>query len=379
MKSIPLGRIAGIRVGFNWSVLVVAALFTFSLAEGRFPADFPGLGPGAYWVAGAVGAALFFVSLLAHEMGHALMARREGVGVKGIDLWLLGGVAQLEGQAPSARAELRISGIGPVCSLATGGVFLLAANAVEAFGLPGLAGSVFAWLAFINVLLAVFNILPAAPLDGGRVLGALVWMRTGDRIRSTVVAVQVGRVFGGGLLAYGAYELFVGGSDAGIWTAFVGWYILGAASSELRSAPVIGALEGLTVGQVTRPVRHAPDWMTVEAFVAELGNGDVHGAFPVQAFDGHISALLTADQIRAVAPHDRPQLRVSELAFPIERVLTARPEDPLLGTLQRLPGRPTQHVLVLGTDGRVVGVVGPADVEGALRAPRPAPPAARPS
>ncbi|CAN5674315.1 site-2 protease family protein [soil metagenome] len=369
--SIPLGRIAGIRIGFNWSVLVVVAIFTFSLAEGRFPNDFPGLGPGAYWAAGAVGAALFFVSLLAHEMGHALVARREGVGVVGIDLWLLGGVAKLEGEARTAGAELRIAAVGPLTSLATGAAFLALNLLVELFGVHGLAGSVFAWLAVINVVLAVFNIMPAAPLDGGRVLSALLWMRSGERTRATVTAAQVGRGFGYLLIGYGAYELFIRGSDAGLWTALVGWYIVGAATAELRSAPVIGALAGVTVGQAMLPDPPlAPDWMTLEAFAAQMPTG-AHQAFPVQAFDGSISGLLTLAQLRAVPADTRAQLRVSELAFPIDRVVTAGTGDELLATARRLACQPTEHAIVQADDWRVVGIVGPAEIDAAARRPAP--------
>lgn len=374
-RSLPLGRIAGIRVGFSPSVLLIAALFTFSLAQGRFPADFPGLSTGAYWVAGVAGALLFFVSLLAHELAHAVVARREGVGVRGINLWLLGGVAELEDHAPNPGAELRIAVVGPVTSLLTGVFFLLLGWTIDLVGLPGLAGSVFAWLAVINVILAAFNILPAAPLDGGRVLSALIWMRTRNRSGAAVSAAQVGRALGVAIIAFGLWSLLVDNAGGGIWTLVVGWYITSAATAELRSAPLVHALEGMTLGDVMvsePPI--APDWMTVGAFEQELPAGDRHRAFPVQAFDGHISGLLTAEQIGAVDPPTRGQLRVTELAFPIERVATGRASDDLLNALQQLRDRPTHHVLVVASDDRVLGVVGPAEVELALER-RSSPPA----
>ena len=175
--SLRFGRVAGIPVGASWSALLIALLIAWSLGGQLLPAQVPGLAPAAYWLAGAAGAGLFLGSLLAHEIGHALVARRAGLRVRGITLWLLGGVAQLEDEPASPGDELRVAIVGPAVSLALAVGFGLAAVALSVAGGPALAGVVVAWLALANAVLAVFNLLPAAPLDGGRVLRGLLWRR----------------------------------------------------------------------------------------------------------------------------------------------------------------------------------------------------------
>src|SRR5256714_7596844 len=188
--SLSLGRIAGIRVGLNWSLVVVIALIAWTLATGSFPSAAPGQGAGAYWAAGLVAAVLFLASLLAHELAHSVVAQRLGVRVEGITLWLFGGVSRLSGDVRSSRAEALIAVVGPITSLVLAGLFFLVGAGVSAGYGPGLAATTAGWLGTINIILAVFNLLPAFPLDGGRVLRALLWGRTGDRIRATRIAAR---------------------------------------------------------------------------------------------------------------------------------------------------------------------------------------------
>jgi len=187
------GRIAGIRVGINWSVLVIFALIAYGLAGQYLPRVYPREGVAAYVVAGVTAAVVFVASLLAHEIAHALVAWRNGVSVEGITLWLFGGVARLSGEAPSPGAEVRIAGVGPLVSLVLGLGFGAAAAIAAAAGVSGLALAALEWLGGVNIALAVFNVVPAAPLDGGRLLRAVVWWRTGDRRKATAVASRAGR------------------------------------------------------------------------------------------------------------------------------------------------------------------------------------------
>lgn len=368
-SDIPLGRIAGIRVGFNWSVLVIAALYVGGLALGEFPRVAPHMSPAAYWAAGIVGAVLFFASLLAHELGHALLARRAGMEVEGISLWLLGGISRFSDQPPSAKVELTVAMAGPVSSLAVAGVFGLLWWAVPNSGSAELIAVVLAWLAVINVVLAGFNLLPAAPLDGGRVLAAILWWRTGDSTRANAWAGKVGQFMGSLLIGIGVWLLFTGRTDTGIWIGIIGWYIAVSGGREAQQAPLVAALENLRVGQVMTPDPPiAQDWMTVDGFLASVPSHAQSRAFPVQAFDGRISGLLTAEQLAHVDPHHRSQLRVLELAFPIDRVLVARVDDTVLPTLQELGHRPSPQALVVWPDGRVAGTVGPTEVQRALDA-----------
>ncbi len=345
----------------SWLVPLIGLLYAVTLAENRFPFEVPGQSTAAYWVAGIGGAFLFFGSLLAHEVGHALVARREGIGVEGISLWLLGGLAKLEHEARTAGAELRIAGIGPLTSAAVGVAFFLVHRGLSgAGGATELAADLFGWLALINLLLAAFNLLPGAPLDGGRVLGALLWLQSGDQTRAQAAAARVGQVLGAGLLVLGAYLTFGDSNENGIWLLFVGGYIFASAGSELRSSASLGVLRGVRLGEVMDtdpPV--LPEWMTVGDLVTGSGAYAPHAAFPIQGIDGRITGLLTADAVQASDPRLWATMRLRDLAFPIDRVQTALVDDPVLTTLQRARSAAVDRVLVLWPDGRVAGVVGP--------------------
>jgi Zn-dependent protease len=232
-EDLHFGRIAGIRIGANWSLLPIFFLIAWSLAVSLLPAAAPGFTGVGYWIFALLTAAAFYASLLAHELSHAFVARRHGVGVKGIVLWLLGGVAQLEGDTPDARSELRVAAAGPAMSLGIAGIAAAAAWILAVVGASSLMVSAVWWLAGINALLAAFNLLPAFPLDGGRILRALLWRRWSDRLRATAVAARVGQIAGYGLVAVGILEFFAGGGAlGGIWLAMIGWFITVAARQQ---------------------------------------------------------------------------------------------------------------------------------------------------
>ena len=189
----------------NWSVLLIVALLAYGLAAGQFPADVPHRPEAEYVVAAIVTAVAYMGSLLAHELAHSLVARRNGVQVEGITLWLLGGVSRLQGEVPSPGAEVRLAGVGPLTSLVLGGVFTLVAWLLHTSGVSGVVVAALAWLGAINLLLAVFNVIPAAPLDGGRLLQAVLWAITKDRLKAAMWAARSGQVFGWVLFVVGGY------------------------------------------------------------------------------------------------------------------------------------------------------------------------------
>jgi len=345
----------------SWLVPVIAVVYVVSLAKNRFPYEVPDQSSNAYWVAGAVGAGCFFMSLLAHEVGHALVARREGIGVQGISLWLLGGVAKLEREADSAGAELRIAGVGPLTSAGVGLVFLFLNRALATgVGITELYSEVFWWLAFINLLLAAFNLLPGAPLDGGRVLSALLWMQSRDQTRAQATAARVGQALGGALLAGGAFILFGDQNESGIWLLLVGGYIFVNARSELRATPSLALLRGVRIGAVMDPSPPVlPDWMTVQDLVATAQRYHPHTNFPVRGIDGRITGLITADVVRASDPRTWSTLRLVDLAFPLARVGTATADESVLSMVQRTRSGATDKVLVLDHAGAIAGITGP--------------------
>ena len=236
--------VAGIQIGVNWSWAVVFALIVWSLAVGVFPSQNPDLSDGTYIAMALVAAFVFFASLLLHELGHARQARREGMEIEGITLWLFGGVAQFKGSFPGAGAEFRVAIAGPLVSLVLGVVFVLLAVFA---GLPSAEDGVVAWLGYINLSLLVFNLLPALPLDGGRVLHSLLWYFKGDLAWATRIAADVGRGFGYLFIAGGVFLFIFQGSFSGAWLAFIGWFLLQAASAEARYIATRQALDGLRV------------------------------------------------------------------------------------------------------------------------------------
>lgn len=370
-ESIRLGRIAGIRVGANWSLLVIFWLITWGLAAGRFPEEFPNYSDGAYWAAGAVTALVFYGALLAHELGHALVARKQGIPVEGITLWLFGGVTTMEGEATSPGGAWRVAVVGPLVSLGAAAGFGALAVVLDRLSAPALLGGMAAWLAVINLVLALFNLIPAAPLDGGRILQALLWWRSGERLRAAASAARVGRGFGYLLIALGLVQFSSAAGVGGLWLVFIGWFLLVAARTEQLGAEVRLHLDGVRVADVMTPdPSMAPGWVTVANFLDEYAPGHRLRAFPVERFDGQPGGLVTLDRLETVPSERRTTVRVADVAFDMEDVPAAGPEEMVLDVLGRMSGRSDGWALV--TDGgRVVGVVSLVDVvEGRAHAER---------
>jgi Zn-dependent protease len=344
-------------VGASWSALLIAALIAWSLA-GYLPVQVPGLAPAVYWLAGAAGAALFLGSLLAHEVGHALVARRAGLRVNAITLWLLGGVAQLEDEPATPRDELRVALVGPAVSLALAVGFGLAGAALSVAGGPGVVVAVAVWLAVGNAALALFNLLPAAPLDGGRVLRGLLWRRHGSRVRASVVATRAGVWVGGALVAYGLLGTFTGWGFGSLWTALVGWFLVTAARQERQFALLRHDLSGLRAGQVMTPVpAAAPAWFTVDAFLRNYVQPWQPEALPLRTFDGRPAGVVTTAALYAVPDERRHIVRAGDVAIPTEALVVVGPDRPVADLAARLAGGRTVAVVVAG--GRLLGLITP--------------------
>jgi Zn-dependent protease/CBS domain-containing protein len=360
--TISLGRIAGIRIGINWSWLVVFALITWTLAAGIFPESNPGLGDGSYFAMAFAAAVLFFASLLLHELGHAFQARREGMEIEGITLWLFGGVAKFTGQFPSAGAEFRIATAGPLVSLALGVLFVL----VAAFGgLPESVDAVAAWLGYTNLMLLAFNLLPALPLDGGRVLRALLWLRKGDFGAATRTATGIGRAIAYGLIALGVALLIFQGAFSGAWLAFIGWFLLQAATDEARWVAARQALAGLRVRDlmVRLPVTVPPD-LPLGRFMDEIVWGTRHTTYPVVE-DGRVVGLLPLRCVAEVPRAEWETRTVRDCMLSLEQVPQLSEDEELADALAELSEGTVHRGLVL-EDGRLAGLLSLTDAARAL-------------
>lgn len=360
--AIPLGRIAGFSVNVHWSVLVILWLFTWSLAS-TLPGAVKGYSSVAYWVAGVCGALVLLASLLAHELAHAVVARRSGVAVGDVTLWLFGGVTTLGGEAKTPKAAFRIAIAGPATSLALAAIFGGMVVALQTVRAAPIVVGVASWLAAINLLLGLFNLLPGAPLDGGRVLRAFLWRRHGDSVRAGIGAAHAGRVVAFILIGLGLAEFVAGGLVGGVWLAFIGWFIFAASREEESRISTQQIFAGVRVADAMTARPHtAPGWITVDDFIQRYVLGDRHSAYPVADQSGTIVGLVTLRQLRDVAPARRASISVAEIALPLHAVPTATPQEPLTALLERMaPAGPRSRALVV-EGGQVVGIVTPTDV-----------------
>ncbi|MDN3028987.1 site-2 protease family protein [Streptomyces sp. S.PB5] len=364
-ETLPLGRIAGIRVGLHWSVLVILGpiVLIALLVSGHSPQTPPDHPSWAYWVLGLVAAVTYVASLLAHELAHAVVARRNGVKVDGITLWMLGGVARLHSEARTPGAELRIAAVGPLTSALVGGLCTGLALWLDSLHATELMVEAVAWLAAINIMLTVFNALPAAPLDGERLLRAVLWHRTGDRLRATRGAAAAGRVLGWFLIVTGVAVMIVAGELSGLWPALIGWFLINTATAEERRAELRGVLDEIPVSRVmTRAPVTVPATMTIASFLAEGPFGHYHhSAFPVLAPDSTAAGLVTVRHVNRSPFQARSTTTIGDVMRPLPDVTTAGPDDLVVDLLPRLEASPDRRALVLD-DGHLMGIVTLADI-----------------
>ena len=360
--SFTIGRFAGIQVGVNWSWIVVFALIVWTLYSAIFPETSPDLGSTTYMTMAIVAAILFFASLLLHEFGHALTARREGMEIEGITLWLFGGVAKFRGMFPTANAEFRIAVAGPLVSLVIGVTFVLLVWLVD---LPESVNGVLGWLGMINLVLLVFNLLPALPLDGGRVLRSLLWKGKGDFAWATRVAASIGRAFAYLFIVGGLFLFIFEGAFSGAWFAFIGWFLLQAAGAEDRFLMARQALGGLRVRDlmVREPVTASPG-DTIGAFMDDVVWNRRYTSYPVVE-DSRVLGLLPFRCVAAVPRREWDERLVRDCMLPIERVPVLAAEDELVDAAAELTENDVRRGLVMEAD-RLVGLISITDVARAL-------------
>jgi Zn-dependent protease/predicted transcriptional regulator len=360
--SLTLGRIAGIRFGVNWSWLIVFALIVWTLATAIFPDQNAGHARVTYVAMAIVAAILFFTSLLLHEFGHALEAKREGVEIEGITLWLFGGVAKFKGMFPSAGAEFRIAIAGPLVSLALGAVFVLLAWQA---GLPEVIDGVAAWLGYINLTLLVFNLLPALPLDGGRVLRSALWAAKGDLVWATHIAALIGRGFGYLFIVGGVGLVIWQSAYSGLWLAFIGWFLLEAAGAEDRTLLARQALRGLRVRDVLvrEPVTTRPD-VSIGEFMDEIAQSHRHATYPVTE-NGHVVGLLPLRSVAKVPRSEWETRTVRNCMLARDDVPVVGEDDDLFDAAAEISTSELSRALVLDGD-RLVGLLSWSDVRRAL-------------
>jgi Zn-dependent protease len=354
--GLRIARIFGIPIYLHPTWFIVFLLVTWALAA-QLAADFPAWSRTAHHVAAGITAALFFSSILLHELGHSVIARRHRVQVRSITLFVFGGVALMERDPDDARAEFEIAIAGPIVSALLALVFSLAERAVpEDSGPHFVAG----WLVRINLAVALFNLLPGFPLDGGRVLRAFLWARTGDAERATRIAAGVGQTFayafilGGGLQVLQPGLFGLGRAD-GLWIAFIGWFLLAASGAAIRQLAIDAVLRGLRARDIMAPVPARIDASaTVATFARELVMRGRRWALVDRA--GRLVGLVSLTDVRRVDPDRWETTPVGEIATPREQLLMAAPDAPVRDVLLAMGSRDVNQVPVVSGE-EVVGAV----------------------
>ena len=361
--NIPLGRILGIPIGLDYSWFVVFTLFTWMLARSYFPAEFKHWPLLLYWFMGAATTIMLFVSVLLHELGHSVVAQRYKIPVRSITLFLFGGVAQIGTEPPSAIAEFLIAMAGPLVSLALA-IFFYVVTPLAA-GMEPLFGLV-KYLAYINLALVLFNLIPGYPLDGGRVFRAIVWAITKNLRRATIIAANVGRFFAFGFIFFGVWQMLTGNFGGGLWIVIVGWFLDNAASVQVHQAMFQVLLTGHTVSQVMgNRCTVVPANLTLQQLVDEHILSTGQRCFLVNQKD-NIVGLTTLHRIKAVPRPEWATTSVSQIMLPMEQLKRVDQDTDLWAALQKMD-RNGVNQLPITRDNRVIGMISREDVITFLR------------
>lgn len=357
LPQIKLGRIGGIEIGLHYSWFVIAFLIAFSLVS-HFHAVIPQWGEAMIWSAALVTSALFFVTLLLHELAHSLVAKSRGLKVRAITLFALGGVSQIESEASDAKSEFWIAIVGPLTSFLIG---MICIGIVRTSGWtsgtepknPILA--ILLWLGYINVALAVFNMIPGYPLDGGRVLRAVAWWITHNADRATRAAAQIGQGVAILFIIYGVYRFFVGGGFGGLWIAFIGWFLLDAARSSYLQVGAVVGLRGHRVAELMeRDCTAVESYLSVRDFVEEYLLHSGNRCFVVMQ-DHHAAGIVTANDAKQVSREDWNQTSIQSVMRPMSRIPTVSPDTPVLKALEQMNAARVNEMAVV-SNGELEGV-----------------------
>ncbi len=361
--TIPLGRISGIPIRLDYSWFLIFVLLTWSLAVGYYPAEFKNLPASHYWIMAALTTIMLFVSVLLHELGHSIVAMHYKVPVRSITLFIFGGVSLIGAEPPSPSAGFWISIAGPMVSFALAGIFSqlypLLANFTQVL-------AIVKYLAYINVALGVFNLIPGFPLDGGGVLRSIVWGFTRSMRRATVIAANVGRFIAYLFILFGVWQMFIGHFFNGMWIAFIGWFLENAARGLVQQQALQDLLAGHQVAQAMNPHYVAiPAETTLQQLVDHHILNVGQRSFLVKSGD-HVMGLLTLHHIKKVPRSEWPTTTAAQIIIPVAQIKRIRPDAELWTALEEMDRNGVNQLPVM-TDSQVLGMLGREDVISYLR------------
>lgn len=364
MKAqIKLGRVFGIELGLHFSWIVIAVLITFSVAD-QFKHTNPDWSALTIWSASIITGLLFFACLFAHELSHAFVAKLRGLPIRRITLFFLGGVAQIEKEASDPNTEFWMGIAGPIMSAILGGVCL--ALAYAAGWLPGTnpqqpLSAVLLWLGYINLVLAAFNMIPGFPLDGGRVLRAIIWWINKNEVRATRIAAGVGQIVATLFIIWGIWRFFTGAGLGGIWLAFIGWFLLQASGASAMQVEATAALRNLRVRDLmTQDCAQVSGNLDLETFVNDYMLRTGRRCFIVMR-DGRLAGLVTPQEVKQVERSAWPLTPVSQVMRSVESIHSVSPDTPASDALE-IMGREDVNQVPVVSNGWFQGIVSRAHI-----------------
>jgi len=359
--GVKLTKILGIEIWVDYSWLIIFALVTWSLAGGYFPQNYPGFKPLTYWIMGGFSAFLLFFCVLLHELSHSYVAQKSGIAVPRITLFIFGGVAQIADEPKNAKIEFNVAVAGPICSLIIALVFwILSKSSSISSNTPLLA--ILDYLAFINLALAIFNLVPGFPLDGGRILRSYLWDRWGDIRKATQTVSRIGSGFGIGLIALGLINFFLGNFIGGIWFVFIGLFLNQAAKSGYRMTVAKDAFTGVKVKNLmTSKVISVPANITISDLVDNYFHKYIFICFPVTSNEGKLLGLVSVKQVKDVPNDLWHQKTVGEIMLKPNEFNILSPDEEAINATNLLMRDDLGRAAVV-EGGKLVGIITRRDI-----------------
>jgi Zn-dependent protease/predicted transcriptional regulator len=355
MRSLGQFQVAGITIGFDYSWFIICAVVLLALSGGYFPHYYPGYHTQTYWFAGIIATLFFFGSLVIHELAHSLMATRSGIEIKEITLFIFGGVSRITEEPKDPVTEFKIAVVGPLASFALALVFWVIMKFFAGFQLTLLTG-IFYYLAWINLALGIFNLIPGFPLDGGRLFRALFWWRTGSLTRATRVAADMGKGFATALMILGGVQIFRGDLVGGVWFIFIGMFLRGMSQRGYEEVIVRKTLENVPVREImTREVVTVVANLSLYEMIYHYFLQYPYRGFPVKD-DGRILGMISLNKVKDIPPGEYPVLSVRDFVTPFSDDMVISPEATLDEAMKQMTQKDLDRLLVM-QQGELAGLI----------------------
>jgi Zn-dependent protease/predicted transcriptional regulator len=355
MRSFGQFQVAGITIGFDYSWFIIFGLVLLALSGGYFPHYYPGYRTQTYWIAGIFATLCFFASLVIHELAHSLVAIRAGIEIKEITLFIFGGVSRITEEPKDPVTEFKIAAVGPLASFALAVVFWIIMKLFAGLQLILLTG-IFYYLAWINLALGIFNLIPGFPLDGGRLFRALFWWRTGSLTRATRVAADLGKGFAMALMILGGFQIFRGDLIGGIWFIFIGMFLRGMSQRGYEEVVIRRTLENVPVREImTREVVTVTANLSLYELIYHYFLQYPYRGFPVKE-DGRILGMISLNQVKDIPPGEYPVLGIKDFITRLSDDMVISPEGTLDEAMKQMTQKDLDRLLVM-QQGELVGLI----------------------